>query len=201
MFEVLREDFARYRYAGRPPEPRQSPLRACLSYGFLAVVVYRYGRWCRTLEPRWLSYPFKAAYLLLKLPVELLFGIYVSTNSDIGPGLYIGHFGGIFLVCNAGRNLSVGQQVTIGYKGAGKSDRCPELGDDVYVGAGAKVIGDIRIGDGVIIGANAVVTKDVPARMRVVGAQVRVMPLDAPSPPGSAARPADDASARHEAQW
>jgi len=181
VFEILREDLARYRPAGRSSEPRPSPLRACLNYGFLAVVVYRYGRWCRRLRPRWLGYPFKALYLLLKLPVELLFGIYVSTNSDIGPGLYIGHFGGIFLVCNAGRNLSVGQQVTIGYKGAGKSDRWPELGNDVYVGAGAKVIGDIRVGDGVIIGANTVVTKNVPARMRVVGAKVRVLPIDEPA--------------------
>ena len=191
MFEILREDFARYHRAG-PSEPRPSPLRASLNYGFLAVIVYRYGRWCVKLRPRWLSFPFKLVYMLLKLPVELLFGIYISTNSNIGPGLYIGHFGGIFLVCNAGRNLSVGQQVTIGYKGAGKSDRWPELGDDVYVGAGAKVIGDIRIGDGVIVGANTVVTKSVAAHMRVVGAEVRVSPIHAA--PGPAVGASRDAS-------
>lgn len=200
MFEILREDFARYHHAGRPFEPRPSPLRASLGYGFLAVCVYRYGRWCRALQPRWLAFPFKVVYLLLKIPVELLFGIYVSTNSDIGPGLYIGHFGGIFLVCNAGRNLSVGQQVTIGYKGAGKSDRCPQLGNDVYVGVGAKVIGDIRIGDGVVIGANTVVTRDVPAHMRVVGAKVRVSPLHGPSVPVDGASTEGNASPEGEAR-
>lgn len=198
MFEILREDFTRYHRAGGPFEPRPSPLRASLNYGFLAVCVYRYGRWCRALQPRWLAFPFKALYLLLKIPVELLLGIYVSTNSDIGPGLYIGHFGGIFLVCNAGRNLSVGQQVTIGYKGAGKSDRWPELGNDVYVGAGAKVIGDIRIGDGVVIGANTVVTRDVPAYTRVVGAKVRVSPIHGPAAPARDASPMASASPEDE---
>lgn len=178
MFDNLRQDFHRY----YTPWESHGRLRACLhaffTYGFIAVMVYRYGRWTRTVRPRLLSLPFKLLYLLLKIPTELLLGIDVSANADIGPGLYIGHFGGIFLHCNAGRNLSVGQGVTIGYKGAGKSDVWPTLGDDIYIGAGAKLIGRIRVGDGVIVGANTVVTKDVPARMRVVGAAVRVTPLD-----------------------
>ena len=76
-------------------------------------------------------------------------------------------------------SISAGESsVTIGYKGAGKSDHWPELGNDIYVGAGAKLIGDIRIGDGCIVGANTVVTKDVPPRTRVVGAAVRMSPLE-----------------------
>lgn len=177
MFEILRQDFQRYYQVALPLGSTLAPVRACLRYGFIAVCLYRYGRWTRTLRPRWLSLPFKLVYVLLKVPVELLFGIDISANANIGPGLYIDHFGGIFLHGDAGRNLSVTQDVTLGYKGAGKSNRWPQLGDDVYIGAGAKVIGDVRIGDGVVIGANTVVTKDVPARMRVVGAAVRVTPI------------------------
>lgn len=177
MFTILREDFRRYLRPWHHVPRWQGVPRALLTYGFLAVCVYRYGRWMRTL-PRGLAIPLKVIYYLLKVPTELLLGIHISLDSNIGPGLYIGHFGGIFLVGDAGRNLSVGQGVTIGYKGAGKSRGLPVLGDDVYVGVGAKIIGDIRIGDGAVIGANTVVTKNIPPRTRVVGAAVRMTSLD-----------------------
>ena len=135
----------------------------------------------RTIRPRWIAWPFKVMYVLAKIPVELLLGVHIELSSDIGPGLYIGHFGGIFIGTDAGRNLSVAQGVTIGFKGAGKSDRWPQMGNDVYVGAGAKVIGNITIGDGVIIGANTVVTKDVPSNMMIVGAKVRMSPIQKPA--------------------
>lgn len=183
MFAILRQDFQRYHKVALASGGSFSHLRAALSYGFIAVCVYRYARWSRTIRPRLLSLPFKATYVLLKVPTELLFGIDISANADIGPGLYIGHFGGIFLHGDAGRNLSVGQGVTMGFKGAGKSDGWPSLGDDVYLGTGAKVIGRIRIGNGVVVGANTVVTKDVADHMRVVGAAVRVSPLDDPCSP------------------
>lgn len=182
LLEVLREDFRRYHAACQAKGARFVALRAVVAYGFLASCLYRYGRWTTTLRPRWLRLPFKVIYVVFKIPLELLFGIDISINANIGPGLYIGHFGGVFLHCDAGRNLSVGQGVTLGFKGAGKSDRWPTLGNDIYIGTGAKVIGGITIGDGVIIGANTVVTKDVPAHMRVVGAAVRMDPI-APTPP------------------
>lgn len=181
MFDTLREDFARYHQVALADGRGLARLRAACTYGFIAVAVYRFGRWTRTIRPRPLALPFKLLHLLLSVPTELAFGISIPGNANIGPGLYIGHFGGIFLHGDAGRNLSVGQGVTLGFKGAGKSTRWPTIGDDVYIGTGAKVIGDVRIGDGVVIGANTVVTKDVPARTRVVGAGVRMSLLD-PTP-------------------
>lgn len=150
--------------------------RSLLTYGFLATVVYRFGRWTRGIRPRWFSYPFKLVYALASTVIDILFGINFSTNADIGPGLYIGHYGGIFLHGDMGRQCSVGQGVTIGYKGAGKSTRVPRLGDNVYVGAGAIVIGDISVGNNVVIGANTTVVKSVPDGCRVVGAAMRVEP-------------------------
>lgn len=181
MFDNLCIDFQRYHHIALQSGPRLARTRAVLTYGFIAVALYRYGRWTRTIRPWILSLPFKIFYLALKIPLELTFGIDISTNADIGPGLYIGHFGGIFMHCNAGRNLSIGQDVTLGFKGAGRSNGWPTLGNDVYIGTGAKIIGKVTLGDGVIVGANTVVTKDVPARTRVVGAAVRMTPLD-PSP-------------------
>lgn len=177
MFAALKADFRRYLGEHAAPAWR-APLHAFCTYGFLATMIYRYARWTRRIRPRLLRLPFTIAYLPLKVFSDLILGIQISANADIGPGLHIGHHGGIFLHCDAGRGLTVGQGVTIGYKGAGKSTRWPRLGNDVYIGTGARVIGDIRIGDGVVIGANTVVVRDVAARMRVVGAAVRITPLD-----------------------
>lgn len=178
MFATLKEDFRTYLAdsAGAPAWRR--PIHAFFTYGFLATMIYRYVRWTRRIPWRLLRLPFTLAYLPLKVFSDLVLGIQISANADIGPGLHIGHHGGIFLHCDAGHHLSLGQEVTIGYKGAGKSTRWPRLGDDIYIGAGAKIFGDITVGNGVVIGANAVVARDVPERMRVVGAAVRITPLD-----------------------
>jgi len=191
VFDLLKQDFARYHEVARKCDSRFPWLHAALRYGFIAVALYRYVRWTRGLKSGigiWLRLPYHVA----RVPVELLFGIDISANASIGPGLYIDHHGCIFLHCDAGSNLSVGQGVTLGYKGAGKSSRWPTIGDDVYIGAGAKVVGDVRVGDGAVIGANTVVVRDVPPRTRVVGAAVRMTPLD---PPASDS-PADATGAR-----
>jgi serine O-acetyltransferase len=178
----LREDFRRYRAAQVGYGAVRASLNVLAEYGFLALVVYRYGRWARGIRPRLLSYPFKLVYIVLRTLIDILFGISLSVNCEIGPGFYIGHYGGIVVHGKIGRQCSIGQGVTIGAKGAGKSNGWPELGDNVYVGAGAKIIGAIRIGDDVVIGANTVVVKDVPARMRVVGGAVRMTPIGVPHP-------------------
>lgn len=177
LFEILREDFRRYYLPLRDFDPRFARLKSLLTYGFLATCVYRYGRWAMALRPRWLAAPFKLLYVMLRVATELVLGIRISVNSEIGPGLYIGHFGGIFIRCRAGRHLTLSQDVTVGSRGAGQGGGWPVFGNDIYVGAGAKIIGEVCIGDGVIIGANTVVTKDVPAQTRVVGAAVRMDPI------------------------
>lgn len=81
------------------------------------------------------------------------------------------HLNGIFIHANAvlGENCVIFQQVTIGVNEHRNARKPPRLGNRVYVGAGAKLIGDICIGDDVRIGANAVVTKDVSSGTTVVG--------------------------------
>jgi len=173
----LSADYKRYLVTMTPIHGYlRARVAAATEFGFLALAVYRLGRWSRTIRPRWLAWPVKFAYRILDFFIQILFGISISSNCSIGPGLYIGHFGGIFLHCTLGAGCSIGQGVTIGARGAGRSDSDPILGDRVYVGAGAMVIGGVRIGDDVIIGANTVVVTDVPDACRVVGAAARILP-------------------------
>lgn len=92
--------------------------------------------------------------------------LYISTK-NIGSGLLIGHgFSTIIVAKSIGENCWINQQVTIGYR---NTPTPPIIGNNVRVGAGAIVIGEIEIGDNSVIGAGAVVTKSVPANSVVVG--------------------------------
>ena len=173
----LKSDFRRYLVTWQPIHgPWRARIAAATEFGFLAIAVYRLGRWSRTIRPRWLSLPIRLVYRILEFFIQVLFGISISTDCEIGPGFYIGHFGGIHLHCKLGAHCSIGQGVTIGARGAGRSDGDPVVGDRVYVGAGAMVIGGVRIGDDVIIGANTTVVTDVPDGCRVVSAATRILP-------------------------
>ena len=173
----IRADFRRYLVTMQPIHgPLRARIAAATEFGFLAIAVYRLGRWSRTIHPRWLSLPVKLVYRILEFFIQVLFGISISTDCEIGPGFYIGHFGGIHLHCRIGTQCSIGQGVTIGARGAGRSSVDPVLGDRVYVGAGAMVIGDVRVGDDVVIGANTTVVTDLPAGSRVVSAAARIFP-------------------------
>ncbi len=96
--------------------------------------------------------------------------------TDIGPGLFVQHgFATIVLARRVGAHCWINQQVTIGSAdGAGT----PEIGDNVRVHCGAKVLGHISIGNNVVIGANAVVVKNVPANCTVVGVPARIVRRD-----------------------
>jgi serine O-acetyltransferase len=99
-------------------------------------------------------------------------------QATIGPGLFISHGQGTVLAAERiGANVHVQQGVTVGWDYRG--DRLPRIGDDVFIGAGAKILGAVTIGDGARIGANAVVLGDVPAGRTAVGVPARVLPLPA----------------------
>jgi serine O-acetyltransferase len=96
------------------------------------------------------------------------------TAAIIGPGLFVSHGQGTVLAAaRIGANLQVHQGVTIGWDYRG--DRGPIIGDDVFIGAGAKVLGAVTIGDRARIGANAVVVHDVPAGATAVGVPARII--------------------------
>ena len=103
-------------------------------------------------------------------------GIEIHPGADISKGFFIDHGMGVVIgeTTIIGENVTLFQGVTLGGTGKEKGKRHPTLGNNVVVGAGAKVLGDIKIGDNVNIGANAVVIRDVPDDSTVVGVPGRI---------------------------
>jgi O-antigen/teichoic acid export membrane protein/serine acetyltransferase len=102
------------------------------------------------------------------------YGLDIVPSVPIGPGLYIPHpVGTVIMAQSIGSRCQLISGITIGMRG---HLQFATIGDDVYIGAGARVLGDIHIGDGAHIGANAVVLKDVPAGVTAVGVPARLLP-------------------------
>lgn len=124
------------------------------------------------------------ALLTLNLVARLLLrhhmfklGIIIPYGTSLGPGFYIGHFGNIIVNghCRIGRNCNLSPGVTLGQANRGRAKGYPVIGDNVYIGPGAKVIGAVTVGNNVAIGANAVVTHDVPDNAVVAGIPAKVI--------------------------
>jgi serine O-acetyltransferase len=105
------------------------------------------------------------------------YSIDLSYETTIGSGLYLGHLLGTVISPKSiiGKNINIMQNTTIGYASRGTQKGYPIIGDNVYIGAGAVIIGNIKIGNNAIIGANCVVTKDVPDKAVVVGVPGKVI--------------------------
>jgi serine O-acetyltransferase len=135
-----------------------------LSTRFLAIVLFRCKR---ALQRR--HVPLLPA--LLDRACVLFFNVNLGNHTNIGGGLYLPH-GNVVVdgLVSIGRNCVIAPWVTIGTNGTVAG---PRIGDDVFIGTGAKILGAIQVGDRVRIGANAVVLHDVPPDTTVVGVPAR----------------------------
>lgn len=130
---------------------------------------YRIGHWCvRHNVPLVPSF--------MQLLTRVVFASHVPSESHIGPGTMLA-YGGIGVIVHPraviGRNTLVGPHVVIG--GRSHHERVPVIGDDVYIGVGAKVLGPVSVGSGAVIGAGAVVIEDVLPNTVVAGVPSRVI--------------------------
>jgi serine O-acetyltransferase len=143
--------------------------------GFRFTVVLRIYQWLRPRWWRWIVAKPAAALLLRRYMFK--FGFDISPDLNVGSGLYIGHFGGIVINQDVviGNNCNLSHDVTLGQVNRGERAGCPVIGDNVYIGPGAKIIGRIRVGHNAAIGANAVVVDDVPDGSAVGGIPARVI--------------------------
>jgi serine O-acetyltransferase len=165
MFEMIREDFRSHgsRWGAQ---------------GFWVMAVYRYGRWRYGIPAGLMRKPFSLVYRVLYKGVQIVTGVELPCEATVGRNFVIDHFGGIIVsgYTRFGDNCRIRSGVVIGLSRV--DDPCaPVIGNNVDIGAGAKLLGAITIGDNVCIGANAVVNRDIPANSIAVGvpAQIRAV--------------------------
>src|SRR5262245_19893072 len=149
-----------------------------LTQGFWASAVYRFSRWSWLgVKNRFLRRALRAFLAFLQKAVEIITGISIPPECEIGEGLYIGHFGPTVFPVHGriGRNCNVAQGVTFGIGGRGESRGAPVIGDRVHIGTNAVVIGKITVGNDAVISAASLVTKSVPPRAVMMGNPARVV--------------------------
>ena len=176
MFDLFRQDAQRWVTPGEVE--RTTPITFARALRLLyrhiplrAMLWFRFGQWCHERSVPGLP-SFVQRHLYHRYGLDIVIG------SEIAGGLYIAHpIGTVIAVERIGRNCSIIAAVTLGLR---NERRFPTVGDDVFIGAGARILGGIGIGDGARIGANAVVIHDVPAGATAVGVPARVLvPNDA----------------------
>lgn len=143
---------------------------------------FKFTFWMRTCcyskkHPLAKYFVFPLSYLVFNR-FKYKYGIDISYESNIGPGLLIYHFGGIVVaVESAGKNLTISHCTTIGMTIKGGVKKYPTIGDGVYLAPGSKVIGGIVVGNNVAIGSNSVLNKSVVDGAVVVGIPGKVISL------------------------
>ena len=172
LLSLIRSDAARWAMPGRFSDPAALTTRQILSFyyrymGFRAAVWYRIAHWCIQRGIRGLPQ-------MIQLRSQRRYGIEIVVSAPIGPGFYIAHSVGCVLAPRSiGANCSIISNVTLGMR---NEWAFPIIGDNVFIGAGARVLGGIRLGDNSIVGANAVVVKDVAPATTVVGIPAKPIP-------------------------
>jgi serine O-acetyltransferase len=166
VFSLVQSDLrakAQWLYGAVTP---RTLVKARFTDGTFAMLVYRWMQGCQRcrLVP--------LAMILNKLNV--CFGqCIIGRGADFGPGFVLVHSQGVVIntAVRGGARIVLEHQVTLGAEKGG----APVLGDDVFVGAGAKILGAVRLGNRVRIGANAVVVDDVPDDATAVGVPARII--------------------------
>ena len=143
-----------------------SVLKVLLTDGTFAMVLYRGMQWSR----RWRLVPLE---LVLNRLNAICCNCIIGRGADFGPGFVLIHATGVVINgrVKGGENVFIEHQVTIG----AERRQSPRIGNDVFIGAGAKILGAVTLGDHSRVGANAVVLDDVPAHSTVVGIPARVV--------------------------
>jgi serine O-acetyltransferase len=165
MIELFKQDVARWIVPGEVVEPSRVTLGTTLRLlyrhrSLRAMLWFRFGSWCKHKRIPGLTG-------IIYRRIMRHYGLEILIGADIGGGLYIAHpVGCVLAPISIGRNCSVIANVTIGMRNEWEF---PTIGDNVFIGAGARILGGICIGDNAVIGANAVVIHDVPAGATAIG--------------------------------
>jgi serine O-acetyltransferase len=171
MFNTLRDDLA---VVFERDPAATSRLEVILTYaGFHALAAYRVAHHLHAA-----GIPFLPRFI--SQVARILTGVEIHPAAKIGRGFFIDHGMGVVIgeTSEVGDYVTLFQGVTLGGTGKERGKRHPTLGNHVVVGAGAKILGGIKIGDNVKIGANSVVLKSVPPNSTVIGVPGRIIKAD-----------------------
>jgi serine O-acetyltransferase len=176
MTSDMQRDIRRFARTERPVGCWRSIWLVLTVPGLQAMAGYRLVRWLRLRRrmARLLSLPLVPCGWLVQALIRWAYDIRLDASAAIGPGLYVGHLGGVRVrACRIGEHCSIQQEVRLEPASAGCEG--PRIGCRVWIGAYAQVRGPIEVGDGATIGAGAVVTKDVAAGSLVLGSPARTV--------------------------
>jgi serine O-acetyltransferase len=173
MLEAIRRDIQ----AARERDPAvPTTLQVIFAYpGVHAIWGHRINHWL------WNRGAHLAARILGEVN-RILTGVEIHPGAVLGPGLFIDHATGVVIgeTAEIGEDVTIYHGVTLGGSGSDTGKRHPTIGDRVIIGAGAKVLGAIKVGDDSRIGANAVVVKEVPSSAVVIGVPGQVISRSRP---------------------
>ena len=162
MFDWIRQDYEVY--------------RSWRHRAFWAMALYRFGQWSLRLQNKPLRWVTGKLYGFFRTFSPIVTGVAIDRGMRVGHRFRIVHAGGIVLHPDAvfGNRCGIMHNVTVGTN----MDKpgCPRIGDDVFIGAGAVVIGNITVGDGALIAANSLVFFDVPADALAMGVPATIYP-------------------------
>jgi serine O-acetyltransferase len=170
LYQDLRRK-ARWMYGS---ENSKAVFKVLFASGTMAMVIYRLMQWSR----RYRLFPLELIFNKLN---SICCHCIIGRGAEFGPGLVLVYSNGIMINgrVRGGSNVTLYHQVTLG----GEQDRVPVLGDNVLIGAGAKVVGPVRIGDGATVAVNSAVFRNVPPGTTVIGVPAEPIWLSGPQVP------------------
>jgi serine O-acetyltransferase len=165
--ELLAEDFATHD-------------RLWLEPGFWAIAAHRLGTRASRVNPELLRRPLMAAHKVLATTIDWVWGIQLPPSTRVGRRFRIWHHGSILLNARSiGDDVHIRHDTTFGpvrIADAGRPECLPVIEDNVDMGSGACVLGDVRVGKGSFVGANSVVMQPVPPGVVAFGVPARIIP-------------------------
>lgn len=146
------------------------------SIAYHAMISYRFAHFFNKHKMKFLGY---LIYTLSKI----LHHVDIHPSAELEPGIVLDHAFGIVIgeTAKVGSGTLIYHGVTLGAKNVTKGKRHPEIGKNVMIGAGAKILGPIIVGDESVIGSNSVVLMDIPPKSLAVGIPAKIKRFDCPS--------------------
>jgi serine acetyltransferase len=171
MFENIKGDLLAFTAARNPNLEKNSvreDLKSLLQFSYFPVLTYRFFHWARGVRIPVVRQLLKIAAAICHKIAAICTGVYIDPAAEIGPGLVIHSMYGVLLgATKYGKNCTAASGVLVG-------SATRSIGDNVWLGPGAKIISDVTIGNNVVIVANSLILTDVPDNTTIVGVPARI---------------------------